>query len=450
MTGYVPLDREQRREMLQEVGVDLEHLFDIIPKDIRLDAEREYPNLAQDGLSEMEVAQKLNELAAKNHNTMELDSYLGAGIYEHFQPSAVRHLINRQEFLTAYTPYQAEVSQGTLQAIFEWQSYICRLTGLEVSNSSMYDGASSAAEALLMACRTKRRNKVFVSEGVNPETIGTIKTYFHAAELEVEIGALDKDGKTKSHLPSEKGEYAAILVQSPNYFGVVEDLAEIASKAKEIDAVSVASCDLISLALLKNPGEQGIDIAVGEAQALGIPQSFGGPAVGYLAATEKFLRRMPGRIAGETVDRDGKRAYVLTIQAREQHIRREKATSNICTNQALLATAATIYLAMNGRSGLREVAEQSAAKAIYLCEKLVDTGLFTKVFDSPFFREFALRPKDGIDLAELNKKLLDNNILGGHVLPGNIWLLAVTEVKTKDMLDRFVEAVSRLAQEVKK
>ncbi|NLB10427.1 MAG: aminomethyl-transferring glycine dehydrogenase subunit GcvPA, partial [Clostridiaceae bacterium] len=405
----------------------------------------EFPCLAKAGLSEMEIRREITALADKNISIDDYVCYLGAGIYDHFTPAAVGHLISRQEFLTAYTPYQAEISQGTLQAIFEWQSYICRLTGMDVANSSMYDGASAAAESMLLAIRAKRKlDKVWVSGGLNPEYLQTIRTYLHAAGLEVEIGELDAEGKT-SDMPEEKG-YAAFLIQSPNYYGVVEDLESFARAAHEVDALAAASCDPISLALLKRPGDLGCDIVTGEAQALGIAPSFGGPALGYMAVTKKLMRQIPGRLAGETVDADGKTAYVLTIQAREQHIRREKATSNICTNQALLATAATIYLALNGRSGLREVAEQSAAKAIYLHDRLISTGLFTPLYDSPYFREFALKPAVELELKELNRKLLKQGIIGGLVLPEDAWLLAVTEKKTKEQLDHLVFAVLAIAK----
>lgn len=429
--------------MLADVGLDIDELFASVPQDLRL-RQKDFSYLARAGLSEMEVRREVTGLADKNISINDYDCYLGAGIYDHFTPAAIGHLIQRQEFLTAYTPYQAEISQGTLQAIFEWQSYICRLTGMDVANSSMYDGASAAAESMLLAVRAKRKSdKVWISGGLNPEYLQTIKTYLHAAGLEVEIGKLNSEGKT-SDMPTEKG-YAAFLVQSPNFYGIVEDLEAFAQAAHEADALAAASCDPISLALLKRPGDLDFDIVTGEAQALGIAPSFGGPALGYMAVTQKLMRQIPGRLAGETVDSNGKTAYVLTIQAREQHIRREKATSNICTNQALLATAATIYLALNGRSGLRDVAEQSAAKAIYLRDKLVETGLFTPLYDSPYFREFALKPAADLDLTKLNRELLKQGIIGGLVLPENAWLLAVTEKKNKAQLDHLVEAVTAIA-----
>lgn len=447
MSGYIPINREKRSELLESVGIKLENIFDSIPGDIKLQ-NIENLNLPMEGLSEAEIVEALSELAERNKRVDQYDSYLGAGFYDHYIPAVIDNIIGRQEFLTSYTPYQAEMSQGTLQAIFEWQSYICRLTGLDVSNSSMYDGASAAAEALLLACRQTRKEKVWVSEGLNPEYIETIKTYFESGGLEVEVGQLNEHGTSAGTYP-EGNDYAAFMIQSPNFFGIVEDQAELVEKAHTNKAMAVVSADPISLGLLKKPGDYGVDIACGEAQPLGVPLNFGGPAVGYLAAKNRLLRKMPGRIAGLTKDSEGKQAIVLTIQAREQHIRREKATSNICTNQALLATAATIYLALNGKSGLKEVAEQSAAKAIYLEQALLATGYFEKVYDSPFFREFAIRLKDKIQLTtnDLNNKLLEKKIIGGVALDDRIWLLAVTEKKSKAKMDQFVANVVNIILE---
>lgn len=445
MTGYLPMDRDERREMLASVGVDLDQLFSMIPDCdcVRADA---YESLEARGMSELEVVRHIKDLAARNLDTDRMDSYLGAGYYDHYQPAAVSHLISRSEFLTSYTPYQAEISQGTLQAIFEWQSYITRLTGLPVANASLYDAASGAAEALLLACRETRRYKIFVSEGVHPDTLETIRTYCHAADIEVVTGALDADGKTSVY-PQEAKEYAGFLVQNPNFFGVVEDLDDLAQKAHAVDALAIVSQDPISLAILKRPGESGVDIAVGEAQPLGLPMSYGGPGAGYMAVTERLMRKMPGRICGATVDRQGRTSYVLTLQGREQHIRRERATSNICTSQALMATAATIWLALMGGSGLVQVAEQSAAKAIYLEQKLTESGFFRRVYPAAYFREFLLEAREGIDLDRLNAALLEEGFMGGLVLPGNRLLLAVTEKKTKAQLDCFAERVIGLCQE---
>lgn len=442
MTGYLPMDREERREMLASVGVDLDQLFSMIPSCdcVQVDS---YDALAADGMSEMEVARHVKALAAENLNSESCDSYLGAGYYDHYQPAAVNHLISRSEFLTSYTPYQAEISQGTLQAIFEWQSYITRLTGLPVANASLYDAASGAAEAALLACRDKHLYKIFVSEGVHPDTLETVRTYCHAADIEVVTGALDDRGQTRD-FPQDKKEYAGFIVQNPNFYGVVEDLDLLAQRAHEAGALAIVSQDPVSLAMLKRPGDSGVDIAVGEAQSLGLPLSYGGPGVGYMAVTDRLMRKMPGRICGATVDREGRTSYVLTLQAREQHIRRERATSNICTSQALMATAATIWLALQGGSGLLDVAEQSAAKAIYLESKLTEGGCFKRVYSAPYFREFLLEAKESIDLDKLNADLLEEGFIGGLVLPNNRMLIAVTEKKTKEKLDLFAETVLRL------
>ena len=442
MIGYLPMDRKERREMLASVGVDRDQLFPMIPECDCIQAD-EFQALGEEGMSEMDVVDRVKALAAKNMNSECYDSYLGAGYYDHYQPAAVHHLINRAEFLTSYTPYQAEISQGTLQAVFEWQSYITRLTGLPVSNASLYDAASGAAEAMLLACRDKRRYKVFVSEGVHPDTIETIHTYCHAGDIEVVMGALDENGQT-TVFPEQGKEFACYLVQSPNFFGVVEDLDLVTEKAHEANALAAVSQDPVSLAVLKRPGDSGMDIAVGEAQSFGIPTSYGGPGAGYMAVTERLMRKMPGRICGATIDRNGRTSYVLTLQAREQHIRRDRATSNICTSQALIATAATIWLALQGSAGLLDVAEQSAAKAIYLEKKLTESGYFKLVYDAPYFREFLIEAKEGIDLREINAALLEEGIIGGLVVPGNRMLIGVTEKKTKVQLDCFADTMLRL------
>lgn len=442
MSGYIPISREERAKMLESVGVSIDHLFDVIPESLRLD-DKSIDGLLDEGMNEADIAKHVSDLAAMNKTVAEYDSFLGGGFYDHYQPLAVNHLINRQEFLTSYTPYQAEISQGTLQATFEWQTYLARLTGLDVANSSVYDGASAAAESLLLACRQTRKEKVWISAGVNPDYIKTVKTYFGTAGLEVEVGELNEDGHAEGTYP-EGDDYAAFMIQSPNYYGLIENLEAAAEAAHKVKALAVASMDPIALTLFKTPGEAGIDIACGEAQSLGLPMSFGGPALGYMVATKKLMRKMPGRIAGQTTDSEGRRAFVLTLQAREQHIRREKATSNICTAQALLATAATMYMAFMGRDGMRQVAEQSAANAIYLQKALVDTGLFEPMYDQPFFREFAVKATKPIDLKALNKKLLDHKIIGGIVPEENVWLLAVTEKMSREAMDRFVEVVKEL------
>ena len=312
MIGYLPMSREERRRMLASVGVDLDKLFDMIPECDRCSVE-EYEALADKGMKEMEVVEHVQALADKNLNTAKYDCYLGAGYYDHYQPAAVKHLINRSEFLTSYTPYQAEISQGTLQAYFEWQSYITRLTGMPIANAGLYDAASGAAEAVLLACRDKRRYKVFVSGGMHPETLETVQTYCHAADIEVVVGEIDENGQQTVY-PDANREFACFMIQSPNYFGIVEDLDLLVEKAHAVGALAVVSADPVSLAMLKRPGDAGVDIAIGEAQSLGIPTSYGGPGIGYMAVTNKLMRKMPGRICGQTVDRDGKTFYVLRFK----------------------------------------------------------------------------------------------------------------------------------------
>lgn len=444
MSNYVPINREERAKMLSEVDLSLDQLYAHIPAELKLQRDQ-IKVMADKPLDEISLSQYFAEAAQLNKTVEHYDSYLGGGYYDHYVPAAIHHLISRQEFLTSYTPYQQEISQGTLQATFEWQTYICRLTGMDVSNSSMYDGATAAAEAALMAFREKRKaDKVWLSAGLNPQYLETVKTYLDAQGLAYEMGELDEKGQSHNSFPAEKG-YAAFIVQSPNFYGVIEDLDQLAVSAHAQDALAVAVCDPLALALLKSPGESGCDIVVGEAQSLGAGLHYGGPSLGYMTCTNALVRKMPGRICGETLDADGNKAYVLTLQAREQHIRRERATSNICTAQALMATQATIYMALMGQEGLQEAAALTADKARYLHDKLVATGLFTSVYETPFFREFAVKAKDSIDLKALNQALLDECILGGVVLEDNVWLLAATEKKTKAKIDHFVATVEKLA-----
>lgn len=449
MSGFVPILPEERQQMLAAVGIsNPESLFDPIPLEVRWPGGDKDPYTAP-AQSEMAVIRALTSLAVKNASTASHTCFLGAGAYDHYIPAAVDHLVSRQEFLTAYTPYQPEISQGTLQAIFEFQSFICRLTGLPIANSSMYDGASAAAEALLITIRQTGRSKVFLAGAIHPDTRVVVRTYLEAQNFTVEETPWSAADLT---WPDDLSGYAGVLVQNPDFFGRVHDLAALVADAHAAGALAVASCDPISLAILQSPGELGFDIAVGEAQVLGNSLSFGGPFVGYLAARESLLRKLPGRIAGETVDRAGRRCFVLTIQAREQHIRREKATSNICTSQALCAMKSTISLALLGGSGLLEMASQSAAKAVYLQQQLVETGLFEAMDNQPVFREFALRiavsPQAAPDtLRQLNAFLLGNGLIGGLDL-GTVdsrldgcWLLAVTEKRTREEIDHLVATV---------
>lgn len=412
--------------MLEAIGVEtLDDLFaDVSPK---LNGELNLPP----ALSEYEALRDVNEFAAKN--VAGLPIFLGAGAYDRIVPSAIGAIISRGEFLTSYTPYQPEISQGTLQSIFEYQSVISELTGLEVSNASVYDGSNAVAEAALMTARlTKRDPKVAVSAGLNPRYREVIETYLvEVVELPFEDGTTD--------FSSVPDDVSGVFVQSPNFFGIVEDIGAASEAAHDVGALSVAVCDPISLAVLEAPRNLGADVAVGEAQPLGMPLLYGGPYAGYMATHEKFVRQLPGRICGETVDRDGKLAYVLTLRGREQDIRRAKANSNICTNQALTALAATVYTALMGPEGLRQVAELSVSKAHYLADRLRNAGMELRYPDAPFLWEFAVETPD---VKATNEALLEAGIVGGLDLGDGAMLVAVTEMRTKRELDAFVEVVA--------
>lgn len=437
MQPYIPNTVKQRAEMLAAIGYEsIGQLFGSVPENVKLPRRLDIPA----ALSELEVTKRLKCLAKQNANTEDYACFLGAGAYDHFIPAVVDSLLIRQEFYTAYTPYQPEISQGTLQAIFEYQSLICELTGMDVSNASVYDGASAVAEAAVMACSATKRSKVLAAKSLNPEYRGVLNTYARFKGIEVKEFGYKNGTIDMSALESMTADdTAAVIIQTPNFFGIVEDVQSVADIAHKHGALLVASCDPISLALLKSPGEAGADVAVGEGQALGNPLSFGGPYLGFFAAKEGLMRKMPGRIVGETADKKGKRCYVLTIQTREQHIRREKATSNICSNEALCALAATIYLSAMGKEGLSEAARQCVQKSHYAYDKLISTGKFAPVFNAPFFKEFAVR-YDG-DTDTLNKRLLESGIIGGYGLGRDYpelhgaWLVAVTEKRTKSEID---------------
>ncbi len=426
MARFTPHTEADVKEMLEAIGVDaLDDLFaDVSPK---FEEELDLPP----ALSEHEALTDVNELAKEN--IAGLPIFLGAGAYDRIVPSAISSIVQRGEFLTSYTPYQPEVSQGHLQVVFEFQSVISELTGLEVSNASVYDGSNAVAEAALMTARlTKRNPKVMVSQGLNPRYREVIETYgVEVVELPFGGGVTDF-----SEVPDDA---SGVFVQSPNYFGIVEDIEAASEAAHGVDALSVAVCDPIALAVLESPAALGADVAVGEAQPLGMPLLFGGPYAGYMATHEKFVRQLPGRICGETVDQDGKLAYVLTLRGREQDIRRAKANSNICTNQALTALAATVYAALVGLEGLREVAELSASKAHYLADKLGEAGFDLRYPDAPFLWEFAVELPD---VKKANEALLENGIVGGLDLGDGAMLVAVTEKRTKKELDAFVEVVA--------
>ena len=358
MGGYVPNTKEQRQDMLKAIGLSsMEDLFVDIPQEVRLKGELEIPQ----GKSELEVKREMEDLAGKNRVFRTI--FRGAGAYRHYIPAEVTSIISKENFLTAYTPYQAEVSQGILQSIFEYQTMICDLTGMDASNASVYDGASAAAEGVAM-CRERKRAKALISGATSPYVIQTIQTYCHGNGMEMEV-IPEKDGKTdweklKARLDSGT---ACVYIQHPNFYGNLEDAKEIGELTHEAGAKFVMGVNPISLGMLKTPAEYGADVAVGEGQPLGLPLAFGGPYIGFMACTDKMMRKLPGRIVGQTKDRNGKTGYVLTLQAREQHIRREKASSNICSNQALCALAVTVYLSSMGNEGLREAALQSASKA---------------------------------------------------------------------------------------
>lgn len=446
---YIPTTDAERAEMLKVIGVSsTAELFDDIPDSLRF---RGRLNLPQ-ALSEAETLRHLKELAARNVTTDEYVTFLGAGAYDHLIPAAVDHILARGEFQTAYTPYQAEISQGVLQAMYEYQSLICMLTGLDVANASLYDGASGVGEACIMAVAATGRGNVVLSAGLHPDYRLVAETYLKHQGIEVRVAPL-RDGYSD---PEAIGDLvdentAAVCVQQPNAFGLIEDMAPFGKLAKAAGALFVSVVDPISLAVLKPPAAYGADIAVGEGQPLGVPMSFGGPYVGFIAAREGLLRRLPGRIVGKTTDSEGRRGFVLTLQAREQHIRRERATSNICTNQALIALRATVYLALLGKQGLRQVAVQCIQKAAYAYKRLLELPGWSAPFSGKFFKEFVVRPP--IDPVELNEALLQERIIGG--LPLGRWdatladsvLLCVTEARTREQIDHLVTAAERIVAE---
>ena len=430
---YFPHTDADLRRMLETVGVDnIDALYGQIPDGIRFRGDYDLPLSA----SEMEVRQLFRLLGKQNE---QLTCFAGFGVYDHYTPSVIPNLLSRSEFLTSYTPYQAEISQGTLHYIFEYQSMMAELTGMDISNASMYDGSTATAEAMMMAVAAgKKQHCVLVSEGVNPLTREVVDTY--ALHQDIEVKTIPMEGGVTSRLSLEallqEGGVAGIIVQQPNVFGIIEDFTGFADACHAQKALFIMNSVAADLAVLKTPAEWGADIAVGDGQSLGIPMSFGGPYVGFLCCTEKLIRKMPGRIVGKTVDNRGQRAFVLTLQAREQHIRRQKATSNICSNQSLMALFVTVYMALMGRQGLKDAAQLSYAGAHYLCEELQKTGRFRLVYDKPFFNEF-LVSYDG-DADTLYQRFLDAGILGG-IRQGDGFLFAVTEKRTKEEIDNLVK-----------
>ncbi|MDD2482126.1 MAG: aminomethyl-transferring glycine dehydrogenase subunit GcvPA [Lutispora sp.] len=443
MHRYIPNTEADEKQMLNSIGAkSIEDLFVDIPKNLRLEK-----NLNIHGpLSELELSNHMKNLSNSNKSVDDLVCFLGAGAYDHYIPSIVKHLAMRSEFYTAYTPYQPEISQGTLQVIFEYQTMICSLTGMDVTNASMYDGATACVEAAIMAVESARRDSVVVSSTVHPDVRKVLKSYMRFRDVEV-IEVDMTDGVTDiEKLKSLVGSnIAGVIIQNPNFFGIIEDMTEIEKITHANKSVLINYVDPISLGILKSPADYGVDIVVGEGQSLGNSMSFGGPYLGFLATNSKLMRKMPGRIVGQSDDVDGKRAFVLTLQAREQHIRRYKATSNICSNQGLNALIAAIYMTTMGKKGIKEVAEQSAKKAHYAMNQLTKTGKFKLLFDKPFFKEFALT--SSVESTRINKGLLHHNILGGYGLDKdypelkNGLLLCVTEKRTKEQIDKLAQVM---------
>ena len=433
MFKFFPHTEEDLQAMMEKAGVErLDDLYAQIPETIRFRGDYQLPS----EMSELEVRDLFERLGSQNK---QLTCFAGFGVYDHYMPSVIPSLLQRSEFLTSYTPYQAEISQGTLHYIFEYQSMMAELTGMDISNASMYDGTTAAAEAMMMAVAAgKKVNKVLVSAGLNPKTREVLDTYALHQGIELVTISL-KDGVTdlndlKARLA--EGGVAGVMVQQPNVFGIVEDLTGFAEACHEQKALFIMDCVAADLAILKTPGEWGADIAVGDGQSLGIPMQFGGPYVGYMCCTEKLIRKMPGRIVGMTKDNRDQRAFVLTLQAREQHIRRQKATSNICSNQSLMALFVTIYMSLMGKQGLKEAAQLSYAGAHYLCDELLKTGRFSLAFDRPFFNEFYVK-YDG-DADTLYQRFIEAGILGG-VRYEDGFLFAVTEKRTKEEIDNLVK-----------
>jgi len=433
--SYVPSTGEQRQEMLRAIGMqDFRDLYRDVPADMILDRPLNIP----EGMSELEVTRAMTAMAAKN--TVFPTVLRGAGAYDHYIPSIVKSVTSKEEFLTAYTPYQAEMSQGVLQSIFEYQTMICELTGMDVSNASVYDGATAAAEAAAM-CRDRKRRVTLISGAAHPDTINTVRTYCYGTGDELRVVPA-KDGRTDLDALREMltPDVASFYIQQPNFFGQLEDADAIGALVHEAGAMYVMGCNPIALGIMKTPAACGADVAVGEGQPLGMPLSYGGPYLGFMATTTKHMRKLPGRIVGETTDHDGRRAYVLSLQAREQHIRREKASSNICSNQALCALTAGVYLAAMGPEGLAEAARQSMAKAHYLCRGLTAIEGVELVYTGEFFHEFVTTlPRQDEVLTALEQA----GILGGLPVEGGV-LWCATEKVGKAELDRAIEIVKEV------
>ncbi|MBO8131479.1 MAG: aminomethyl-transferring glycine dehydrogenase subunit GcvPA [Candidatus Marinimicrobia bacterium] len=435
---YIPNTPETELEILKEIGYNsFEELIRFIPENLKKTCNINLP----DAHSELEIVKLVQNIAKKNLNTENYISFLGCGVYDHYVPAVIDDLISRSEFYTAYTPYQSEVSQGTLQSIYEYQSLICELMGMEISNASMYDGATAISEAIFMSCNITGKGRAVISSLLNPFYIEVIKTYAEGRGMEISFLGEDNGSTDFNDIENISRDSACLVIQSPNYLGTIEKINGLKSKLDK-NTLLILVVDPISLGILKSPGELGADIAVAEGQSLGIHQSFGGPFLGVLTARKEFIRYMPGRIAGATEDIKGRRAYTLVLQTREQHIRREKATSNICTNQALMALSACIYLSLLGKSGIRKVGELCIKKSHYLYDKIIQLKGFKSVYNKPFFKEFVIstpaKPK------EIIKAALGEGFFAGVELEKfdknreNQILLAVTEKRSKEEMDQFI------------
>lgn len=444
MGSYIPHTEVERQQMLAAIGVTtIEDLFEAVP------ASHRFPALDLPApMSEMEVSAEMAAMADANEHAQDFAIFRGAGAYHHFSPSVVNHILMRGEFYTAYTPYQPEVSQGTLQAIFEYQSMMCALTGMDAANASHYDGATSLAEAVTVAVDVSRnkRSRIVLSAGIHPQYREVVRTYHQGRKLEIVGDEEIRDAAALADLIDN--QTAMVAVAYPNFLGQIEDISLLAEKAHAAGALLIVVANPLALALLKSPGELGADIVVGEGQPLGIPMSFGGPYVGFFATRNEYVRKIAGRIVGETVDADGRRAYVMTLRPREQDIRREKASSNICTNQGLMALAACVYMSLMGRNGLRQVAELNYHKAHYAAQQINAVPGFSVDFSKPFFNEFVVKCPKSVE--EINDTLIEEGIIGGYDLQANYglentMLLCVTEMNSKDEIDMLVSLLRRMS-----
>lgn len=446
---FTPHTSDDKKQMLEKIGVkSFDDLISVIPDKLRFTGKLDLP----EPMSELEISKHCSEIASRNANQKEFISFLGGGVYDHYVPAIINHILLRSEFYTAYTPYQAEVSQGTLQAIYEYQSLICELFQMDVSNAGMYDGASAFAESCHMARSITKKNKILLADTIHPYYKNVIATYTHGLNIPIINCGCEENNAGKVDIKQVENmidnDTAAVLIQHPNFFGILEPVRELSDIAHKNGALFIVCADPISLGLLNPPGNYGADIAVGEGQALGIPGSNGGPLLGILTCRKDFIRMLPGRIVGQTTDIEGKTGYVLVLQTREQHIRRDKATSNICTNEALCALAATVYLSVMGRQGIKQVAQESYVKSHYLAKEIVKLNDFELAFNQPFFKEFVVKTKLKPDY--IISELLKQNIFAGIDLSRidskwqNLLLVCATEKRTKQEIDKFIKLLKEL------